>query len=153
MIRGRGRRLAPAGVIPDPDTVTSSPGCQAGPVLREFPLPASASDRLAPDGRPGQPGPPIRDAATVMLVRDGADGVEVFAFRRVPRMAFAPGMLVFPGGSVAPGDAGTPFLEEPAEDAAAIAAAVRETFEECGVLLAVAAAGAAPDAGVLASPV
>jgi 8-oxo-dGTP pyrophosphatase MutT (NUDIX family) len=128
-------------------------------VLREFPLPGSVSDRLAPDGRPLRPGPPVRDAATVMLVRDrpdGADGagrVEVFAFTRVARMAFAPGMLVFPGGSVDPGDAGTPFLDDPDEDAAAVAAAVRETFEECGVLLAVDAAGAAPDAGTLASPV
>jgi len=121
-------------------------------VLREFPLPDPASDRLAPDGRPREPAPPVRDAATVMLVRDGADGVEVFAFRRVPRMAFAPGMLVFPGGSVDPGDAGTPFVGEPAEDAAAVAAAVRETFEECGALLAVDDAGAAPDAATLASP-
>jgi 8-oxo-dGTP pyrophosphatase MutT (NUDIX family) len=87
-----------------------------------------------------------------MLVRDGVSGVEVFAFRRVPRMVFAPGMLVFPGGSVDSGDAGTPFLEGSADDAAAVAAGVRETFEECGVLLAVDAAGAALDAGTLASP-
>ena len=99
-------------------------------MLREFPLPARASERLAPDGSPLHPVPPVRDAATVMLVRDrlgAAPGVEVFAFRRVPRMAFAPGMLVFPGGSVDPGDAGTPFVGEPAEDAATVAAAVRET--------------------------
>jgi 8-oxo-dGTP pyrophosphatase MutT (NUDIX family) len=121
-------------------------------VIREFPLPGSASDRLAPDGRPRQPAPPVRDAATVLLVRDGAAGIEVFTFRRVPRMAFAPGMLVFPGGSVDPADARTPFLQERVDDAAAVAAGVRETFEECGVLLAVDAAGAAPDAGTLASP-
>jgi 8-oxo-dGTP pyrophosphatase MutT (NUDIX family) len=121
-------------------------------VLREFPLPGSASDRVAADGGPRQPAPPVRDASTVMLVRDGAAGVEVFAFRRVPRMAFAPGMLVFPGGSVDPGDARTPFLDEPADDAAAVGAAVRETFEECGALLAVDATGAAPDAATLASP-
>ncbi|MBW8837370.1 MAG: MBL fold metallo-hydrolase, partial [Burkholderia sp.] len=88
----------------------------------------------------------------MMLVRDGAAGVEVFAFRRVPKMAFAAGMLVFPGGSADPGDIGTPFRGEPAQDAAAVAAGVRETFEECGALLAVDAAGAAPDAATLASP-
>src|SRR3954453_23959413 len=139
----------------EPDVPASSTrrgGCEAGVVLREFPLPPRASERLAQDGAPRQPAPPVRDAATVMLVRDAAGGVEVFAFRRVPRMAFAPGMLVFPGGSVDPGDAGTPFLDEPADDALAVAAAVRETFEECGALLAVDAAGAAPDAGTLASP-
>jgi 8-oxo-dGTP pyrophosphatase MutT (NUDIX family) len=121
-------------------------------VLREFPLPPRASERLAQDGAPRQPAPPIRDAATVMLVRDAAGGVEVFAFRRVPRMAFAPGMLVFPGGSVDAGDGGTPFHDSAPEDAAAVAAAVRETFEECGVLLAVDADGAGPDAAALAAP-
>jgi 8-oxo-dGTP pyrophosphatase MutT (NUDIX family) len=127
-------------------------GCQAGQVLREFPLPGSASDRLGADGSPRQPAPAVRGAATVMLVRNATPGVEVFAFRRVPRLAFAPGMLVFPGGSVDPGDAGTPFLDEPTGDAVAVAAAVRETFEECGALLAVDATGAAPDAATLASP-
>src|SRR3954451_24101557 len=102
-----------------------SPGCQAGPVLREFPLPNSASDRLGPDGAPRPPVPPVRHAATVMLVRDGVSGVEGFAFRRVPRMVFAPGMLVFPGGSVTPGAAGPSFLEGSADDAAAVAAGVR----------------------------
>ena len=121
-------------------------------MLREFSLPGSAAGLLAPDGRPRQPAPPVRDAATVLLVRDDAVGIEVFTFRRVPRMAFAPGMLVVPGGSVDPGDAGTPFVQEPADDAAAVAAGVRETFEECGVLRAVDPAGATPDAGTLASP-
>src|SRR4051794_41399168 len=63
-----------------------------------------------------------------MLVRDGAAGVEVFAFRRVPKMAFAAGMLVFPGGSADPGDIGTPFRGEPAQDAAAVAAGGRATI-------------------------
>jgi 8-oxo-dGTP pyrophosphatase MutT (NUDIX family) len=123
-------------------------------VLREFPLPARASERLAPDASPLHPVPPVRDAATVMLVRDRPDaapGVEVFAFRRVPRMAFAPGMLVFPGGSVDAADVRTPFRGPAPEDAAALGAAVRETFEECGVLLAVDKAGIAPDAGALRS--
>jgi 8-oxo-dGTP pyrophosphatase MutT (NUDIX family) len=92
-----------------------------------------------------------RAAATVMLVRDSADGVEVFMLRRVASMKFAPRMWVFPGGSVDPRDA-DPELPwagpSPAEWASALGApdeatarelviaAVREVFEECGVLLA-----------------
>ncbi|MFC9997802.1 NUDIX hydrolase [Nocardia sp. NPDC127526] len=85
-----------------------------------------------------------------MLVRDGAHGPEVFLQRRVNAMAFAAGMTVFPGGGVDPSDASA-HLDwagpEPAwwadrfgTDApraqALVCAAVRETFEECGVLLA-----------------
>lgn len=85
-----------------------------------------------------------------MLVRDGATGPEVFLQRRVGAMAFAAGMTVFPGGGVDPSD-GTADIAwagpEPAWWAtkfgigeprakALVCAAVRETFEECGVLLA-----------------
>ncbi|WP_181698474.1 NUDIX domain-containing protein [Nocardia sp. GTS18] len=91
-----------------------------------------------------------RDASTVMLVRDGARGIEVFLQQRVSGMAFAAGVTVFPGGGVDPAD-GTADIAwtgpEPAWWAqrfgtneqsaqALVAAAVRETFEECGVLLA-----------------
>ncbi len=91
-----------------------------------------------------------RSAATVMLVRDGADGVEVFMLRRVSTMDFAPRMWVFPGGGVDLRD-DAPDLPwagpSPAEWAellgtdeglarALVSAAVREVFEECGVLLA-----------------
>jgi 8-oxo-dGTP pyrophosphatase MutT (NUDIX family) len=89
-----------------------------------------------------------------MLVRD-APHLEVFLQRRVAGMAFAGGMTVFPGGGVADDDrvptgwAGSPpswFAErlccDDALAAAFVRAAVRETFEECGVLLA--GAGAAP---------
>ncbi|MFE3700676.1 hypothetical protein ACFXO7_22725 [Nocardia tengchongensis] len=48
---------------------------------------------------------PVKDASTVMLVRDGAHGPEVFLQRRVGEMAFAAGMTVFPGGGVDPSDA------------------------------------------------
>ena len=41
-----------------------------------------------------------RRASTVMLVRDGASGPEVFLLRRVSAMEFAPSMMVFPGGGV-----------------------------------------------------
>ncbi len=104
---------------------------------------------------------PTRDAATVALVRDGAAGLEVLLLRRVATMAFAAGMHVFPGGRVDPADAdpGTAWsgpdpdwfgqrLGCPAETARAlVCAAVRETFEECGVLLAEPAdAAGGPDA-------
>ncbi|MGY1915833.1 NUDIX hydrolase [Blastococcus sp. SYSU DS0973] len=91
-----------------------------------------------------------RDAASVVLLRDGATGPEVYLLRRRPTMAFAPGMHVFPGGSVDPRDreaaghwAGPPPAEwaeafscDPGLATALVAAAVRETFEESGVLLA-----------------
>src|ERR687885_413240 len=83
--------------------------CQAGAVLREFPLTGRMVERVDGEGRPLHAPPPARPAATVMLLRDARPaargGVEVFAFRRVPKMAFAPGMLVFPGGSVDAADA------------------------------------------------
>ena len=49
-----------------------------------------------------------RAAATVMLVRDGASGVEVYVQRRVASMAFAPSTVVFPGGGVDPADHALP---------------------------------------------
>ena len=45
-----------------------------------------------------------RLAATVALVRDGREGLEVYLLRRVRGMSFAAGMHVFPGGSVDPAD-------------------------------------------------
>jgi 8-oxo-dGTP pyrophosphatase MutT (NUDIX family) len=92
-----------------------------------------------------------RDAATVVLLRDGERGVEVYLLRRVASMAFAAGMTVFPGGSVDPRDAHVPVAAwtGPPPQAwtgpltadvdlarALVCAAVRETFEESGVLLA-----------------
>lgn len=91
-----------------------------------------------------------RQASTVMLVRDGERGTEVFMLKRVPQMAFAPSMHVFPGGGVDPRDAepGLPWAgpspEEwgsrlgctAAEAQMFVAAAVREVYEEVGVLLA-----------------
>ena len=43
----------------------------------------------------------LRPAATVMLIRDVADGIEVFMLQRTHSAAFAGGMYVFPGGRVA----------------------------------------------------
>jgi 8-oxo-dGTP pyrophosphatase MutT (NUDIX family) len=95
-----------------------------------------------------------RDAATVALVRDAPGGMQVYLLRRVRGMAFAGGMHVFPGGSVDSADAtadigwaGPPAADWAADFATSepmarslVCAAVRETFEESGVLLAGASA-------------
>lgn len=91
-----------------------------------------------------------RHASTIIVVRDGAEGVEAFLMRRQTSMAFAAGMYVFPGGGMHPSDvtedvpwAGPAAAEWGArlkcEESLArglVVAAVRETFEETGVLLA-----------------
>jgi 8-oxo-dGTP pyrophosphatase MutT (NUDIX family) len=91
-----------------------------------------------------------RLAATVILTRPSGAGFEVYAQRRAATMAFAPNMYVFPGGTVDPRDAEgelswtgpepsrwATVMGRPETDArAVICAAVREVFEECGVLLA-----------------
>lgn len=97
-----------------------------------------------------------KPAATVLLLRDdpnpppGRDPLQVFLQRRAAGMAFAGGMTVFPGGGVDPSDRPDParwsgpspsqWGQRLACDAdlagALVHAAVRETFEECGVLLA-----------------
>ena len=69
---------------------------------------ATSRPERAPGGRSGEreAGPvPVRDAATVVLLRDADRGPEVFLLRRVRGMAFAAGMTVFPGGGVDPRDA------------------------------------------------
>ncbi|HEY7048576.1 MAG TPA: NUDIX domain-containing protein [Jatrophihabitantaceae bacterium] len=78
---------------------------------------------------------PVRDAATVVLLRDGPDGVEAWLLTRVAQMVFAAGMTVFPGGRVEDSDADLPWAGPPPVGAAFVGAAVRETFEETGVLL------------------
>jgi len=83
-------------------------------------------------------------AATVMLLRDGDDGMEVFMIVRHHKSDVHAGALVFPGGRVDPEDYelavdAAVFPPQDGVDAAMAAlrvAAVRETFEECGVLLA-----------------
>ena len=56
------------------------------------------------DGRPVTEAAPPVPAATVILVRDGEEGVETVLLRRDARGSFA-GMWVFPGGRVDEGDA------------------------------------------------
>jgi 8-oxo-dGTP pyrophosphatase MutT (NUDIX family) len=82
-------------------------------------------------------------AATVMLLRDGADGLEVFMILRHQMSDVHAGALVFPGGRVDPEDhalaadaAHSPPQRSDVAMTALGVAAVRETFEECGVLLA-----------------
>ena len=74
---------------------------------------------LAGDGRWIPPEP--RPAATMVLIRDG----EVLLLRRSAKMAFAPGMHVFPGGGLDPVDHEHP---DPL-----LACAVRETLEEVAI--------------------
>lgn len=96
-----------------------------------------------------------RRAATVLLLRDGADGrPAVHMLRRRASMAFAGGAYAYPGGGVDPRDekpvgwAGPSLAQwsaalgvDPVSAQAVVCAAVRETFEEAGVLL------AGPDGG------
>jgi 8-oxo-dGTP pyrophosphatase MutT (NUDIX family) len=91
-----------------------------------------------------------KQAATVLLLRDGEPGLEVYVLRRTRGMPFAGGMTAYPGGGVDPRDADVDIAwtgPTPAQWAAAfgcdetiarelVCAAVRETFEEAGVLLA-----------------
>jgi 8-oxo-dGTP pyrophosphatase MutT (NUDIX family) len=103
-----------------------------------------------------EPAPVVepRPASTVAILRDGdgagAGGPDVWLMRRHSAMAFAPGMQAFPGGSVEPVDHDEvlPWSVRPdgataaalgvdvSVAAALVSAAVRETFEECGVLIA-----------------
>ncbi|WP_322920831.1 NUDIX hydrolase [Nocardioides renjunii] len=127
--------------------------------VERLPLPdalvAQARSYAEGGATPAEP----RDAATVVLLRPGADGAassgpEVYLLRRQTSMAFAGGMCVFPGGGVDPRDFDDELVDRglwagpsPAEWAARlwcdepraralVCAAVRETFEESGVLLA-----------------
>lgn len=98
---------------------------------------------------------PIVPASTVVVLRDGPEGPEVFLVRRHHAIAFMAGAHVFPGGRVDPGDAGAdntwcdglgaaataPGGLARAEALAFRVAAARELFEEAGVLLARGAAG------------
>lgn len=101
--------------------------------------------------------PPVRDASTVVLLRDGEPGqVETFLMRRAPTMAFAAGMHVFPGGRIDPedGDIDVAWVTDTLDHArmtadevqarGLVVGAVREVFEETGVLLAVDDSGRTP---------
>jgi 8-oxo-dGTP pyrophosphatase MutT (NUDIX family) len=92
---------------------------------------------------------PARDAATIILLRQGS-GAQVYLLRRGGTLNVAPGACVFPGGSVDERDAdpeigwagpspdhfAAQLDTSPERARALVCAAVRETFEEAGVLLA-----------------
>ncbi len=101
--------------------------------------------------------PPLRQAATVILVREKKEAFEVYLLRRNTISGFMGGLYVFPGGVVDPEDKGidtwAPFLDMlpdemekklggpgfSDEDALSFSiAAIRETLEEAGVLMALA---------------
>jgi 8-oxo-dGTP pyrophosphatase MutT (NUDIX family) len=109
------------------------------------------------NGRPAE----ARLASTVVLLRPAGEGYELFAISRATTMAFAAGMYAFPGGAVDPRDftveldwAGpspatwaTRLGLDEANAKAVLCAAVREVFEESGVLL------AGPDPGTVVGDV
>jgi len=125
-------------------------------------------DRLPPKFAESIEHPPARPvsaqpAATIVLLRDAEDGMEVLLMRRSRSSGFVPGAYVFPGGRVDASDATRDLIERvddlsegsaatrlELEDASppAIAyylAALREAFEETGILVAHAADGSAPE--------
>ncbi len=93
---------------------------------------------------------PVRPAATVLLLRDTPQGIEVLMTRRSMTASFAPGAYVFPGGGVdaldaaSHGQASRRATQSELHLTQAIAA-IRESFEELGVLLARRADGTAAD--------
>jgi 8-oxo-dGTP pyrophosphatase MutT (NUDIX family) len=127
-----------------------------GEVTRRLPpeLVEHARAFLVGDRMPVSP----KGASTVVLLRDAPPGPEVYLLRRHRGMAFAAGMYAFPGGTVDPRDfdAAVAWAGPSAQDwggvlrcdereaRALVCAAVRETFEESGVLL----AGESPEAVV-----
>ena len=106
---------------------------------------------------------PLRPAATVLLLRDshrpdGQPCIEVLMTRRSMTASFAPGAYVFPGGGIDPADADAAShalaRHRPQQDGPALTqaiAAIRESYEELGILLARHADGRMADARTLAA--
>ena len=115
----------------------------------EFVIP---SERLPPGFAEALDAPPQqvaeqKPAATVVMMRDQGGAMEVLLLKRHRSSGFVPGAYVFPGGRTDPADA-DPRLSAYATELPAVKlephfwfAAVREVFEESGVLLARDAAG------------
>jgi len=88
-----------------------------------------------------QPAPAV-PSATILMLRQRPSGLEVFMVVRHHQIDFASGALVFPGGKADPQDFDAdliPHLDGADEDAnmrAIQVSAIREAFEECGILLA-----------------
>lgn len=84
---------------------------------------------------------PTRPAATVLLARDTPAGVELLMTRRSAKASFAPGAYVFPGGGIDAADEAAHAMaaRRPTQSGVRLTqaiAAIRESFEELGVLLA-----------------
>src|ERR1035437_10455780 len=99
---------------------------------------------------------PTRPAATVLLLRDSACGIEVLMTRRSISASFDPGAYVFPGGAVDASDAlshaqATPRATQSDLHLTQAIAAIRESFEELGVLLARRADGSRADQSDIAA--
>ena len=112
-----------------------------------YPIPESLREHVMDAETREVPVP--RDAATIALVRDGDAGIEAYLMRRQSTMEFAAGMYVFPGGKVqdsdqlvdawvgpSPEEWGERFGCDADTARGLVVAAVRETFEESGILLA-----------------
>ena len=110
---------------------------------------------------------PALDAATVIVVRDGAEGLEVLVQERHLETHFVGGALVFPGGRVEdddrdldpvlwvggdPADVGARLGTDERGGLGLLVAAARESFEEAGVLFAVDADGRPVDGALLEEP-
>jgi 8-oxo-dGTP pyrophosphatase MutT (NUDIX family) len=90
----------------------------------------------------------LRSAASVLVLRDGSSGLEVLVLRRAAETPSAPGAIVFPGGTTDPADRDREALKNRGIDddtlsdqwgfdeaGMAVAVALRELFEESGVLV------------------
>jgi 8-oxo-dGTP pyrophosphatase MutT (NUDIX family) len=83
-------------------------------------------------------------AATILIIRDGEQGLEVLMVERHANIGFAGGALVWPGGKIDPADFDDGWLEladglnalDDHDERAARIGAVREAYEECGILFA-----------------
>jgi recombination protein RecT len=98
----------------------------------------------------------LRPAATVLLLRDSAQGMEVLMTRRSMTASFAPGAYVFPGGGIDAADAqahrqSTRRATQSDLHLTQAIAAIRESFEELGVLLARRADGSHPGTADIAA--
>jgi 8-oxo-dGTP pyrophosphatase MutT (NUDIX family) len=113
-------------------------------------LPPGFAERVTD---PPATAPAPQPAATTVLLRDSDTGPELLLLRRLRSAGFVPGAYVFPGGRVDAGDAAPELIATLGEtprgpDAAFWLAALRELFEETGVLL----ARERPDAPRLTGP-
>ena len=99
---------------------------------------------------------PIRDASTILLIRGTGEDARVLMGQRGTKAAFMPDKYVFPGGAVDVGDAAVPLAHPIHSDCAArlsqghdiptalVVAAIRELWEETGLMLGTSGAWVAP---------